>query len=77
MTHQITAWIKKELLSQLKQENSNGIETNSLINDAIEMYLDALDAVRSATRHEEVAKHIYDIFLSRWKMRIENSLINQ
>ncbi len=74
MTHQITASINEALLAQLQLERSNGIETNWLVNEALEMYLDALDAVRAAKRREENAVYIYDVFLSRWTTRIADIL---
>ena len=46
MTRPISARIKVALLSQLELERCNGIKTNWLINEAITMYLEALDAVR-------------------------------
>lgn len=76
MTHQITASINEALIAQLQMERSNGIETNWLVNEALEMYIDALDAVRASKRCVENAVYIYDLFLARWRIRIAN-IINQ
>lgn len=70
MTHPISARIKEALLGQLEMERCNGIKTNWLINEAIAMYLEALDAVREARIREEDAATIYDLFLARWRTRI-------
>lgn len=68
MTHPISARIKDALWAQLQLERSNNIKSNWLINEAITMYLEALDAVRE-TRICPGGDSL-DLFLARWHTRI-------
>lgn len=70
MTRQISARIKDALLSQLEMERCNGIKTNWLINEAITMYLELLDAVRETRISPDDAGGVMDLFLARWRTRI-------
>lgn len=70
MTRPISARIKDALLSQLEMERCNGIKTNWLINEAIAMYLELLDAVRETRINPDYASGVLDLFLARWRTRI-------
>lgn len=70
MTRLISARIKDALLSQLEMERCNGIKTNWLINEAITMYLELLDAVRETRICPDDAGTALDLFLARWRTRI-------
>lgn len=70
MTHPISARIKDALWSQLQLEKSNNIKSNWLINEAITMYLEALDAVRESRVNPDDAASTLDLFLARWRTRI-------
>lgn len=68
MTHPISARIKDALWAQLQLERSNNIKSNWLINEAITMYLEALDAVRESRIYPDGDS--LDLFLARWHTRI-------
>ncbi len=70
MTHPISARIKDALWAQLQLERSNNIKSNWLINEAITMYLEALDAVRESRINPDDAASTLDLFLARWRTRI-------
>lgn len=70
MTHPISARIKDALWAQLQLERSNNIKSNWLINEAITMYLEALDAVRESRINPDDAASVLDLFLARWRTRI-------
>lgn len=70
MTHPISARIKDALWAQLQLERSNNIKSNWLINEAITMYLEALDAVRESRINPDDAAKTLDLFLARWRTRI-------
>ena len=77
MTRAISARIKDALLSQMEMERCNGIKTNWLINEAITMYLEALDAVRDSRCYPDDAGNVLDMFLARWKNRIVYTMYKQ
>lgn len=70
MTYPISARIKDALWAQLQLERSNNIKSNWLINEAITMYLEALDAVRESRINPDDAASTLDLFLARWRTRI-------
>lgn len=74
-TKAISARINEATYGMLLMERANGLKTNTVINDALSMYLEFLDTVRECRNQPDKAATIKGMFVAKWNTKIVYTIL--